>query len=62
MEFTLNGLIHHFKLKLDGCVQITSGISNFEIINLDNGETVGGNVTHLEPARKAAIKFAHSPN
>ena len=46
-----------FRLKPNGCVEIVTG-NRFEIINLENGETVGGNVTHLEEVRKKAIDFA----
>lgn len=51
-----------FRIKPNGVVQITSGHGRFEVINLDNGETVGGNFHHSEEVRKKAIAFAHGSN
>jgi len=39
-------------------VEIRSGISSFERINVMNMKTIGGNCTHIESIRvKAALKF-----
>lgn len=47
-----------FRLKPgQGLVEIVTG-DRFEIINLANLETVGGNVTHLPAIRWQAIEFA----
>ena len=36
-------------------IEIRSGISNFEVINVMNGKTVRGNVTHIESVRLEAM-------
>jgi hypothetical protein len=46
-----------FRIKPDGCLEIVTG-DRFEIICMDSGNTVGGNVTHEEPVRKQGILFA----
>ena len=44
-----------YKVMNNGTVQITSGISCFEVINPDNGETVAGNAIHVDAVREMAI-------
>jgi hypothetical protein len=50
-----------FRIKPDGALEITTGIGDrFEVINLVNGETVGGNATHTDEVRNQGIAFGRA--
>lgn len=50
-----------FRIKHDGDLEIVTGAS-FEVINMANEETVGGNVTHEAAVRQQGIHFARLGN